>query len=201
MVPAPSLTACPNFSQVEESEAKCAEAQRSQQTAALQLESLHAELDTLSRNKTLVRCVGQPGQGSGVGGGQRRSPTSSCMRAIASFFSGSAIISVFRESLSAFTTSRSLLGSSSPWVAEWVGPGAELGSKRAQHPECPLWSSLYLSGCKRGVGGWRQRVPRVAVVWGVPWVPHGMCEPARPPGCFHRWTSSCTSCSTSAPTC
>ncbi|KAM6051904.1 unconventional myosin-XVIIIb [Chlamydotis macqueenii] len=40
--------------QLEESEAKCAEAQRVQQTAALELENLHAELETLSRNKTLV---------------------------------------------------------------------------------------------------------------------------------------------------
>lgn len=45
----------PNFSQLEESEAKCAEAQKSQQTAALELENLHTELETLSRNKTLVR--------------------------------------------------------------------------------------------------------------------------------------------------
>ncbi|NXG74536.1 MY18B protein, partial [Baryphthengus martii] len=40
--------------QLEESEAKCAEAQRSQQTAALELENLHTELETLGRNKTLV---------------------------------------------------------------------------------------------------------------------------------------------------
>ncbi|NXN70356.1 MY18B protein, partial [Himantopus himantopus] len=40
--------------QLEESEAKCAEAQSSQQTAALELENLHTELETLSRNKTLV---------------------------------------------------------------------------------------------------------------------------------------------------
>ncbi|NWS07174.1 MY18B protein, partial [Motacilla alba] len=40
--------------QLEESEAKCAEAQRCQQTAALQLENLHTELETLSRSKTLV---------------------------------------------------------------------------------------------------------------------------------------------------
>ncbi|KAM6112158.1 LOW QUALITY PROTEIN: unconventional myosin-XVIIIb [Pterocles gutturalis] len=40
--------------QLEESEAKCVEAQRSQQTAALHLENLHVELETLSRNKTLV---------------------------------------------------------------------------------------------------------------------------------------------------
>ncbi|NWX21862.1 MY18B protein, partial [Aegotheles bennettii] len=40
--------------QLEESEAKCAEAQRSQQTVALELENLHTELETLSRNKTLV---------------------------------------------------------------------------------------------------------------------------------------------------
>ncbi|KAM9281004.1 unconventional myosin-XVIIIb [Morus bassanus] len=40
--------------QLEESEAKCAEAQRSQQTAALELENMHTELETLSRNKTLV---------------------------------------------------------------------------------------------------------------------------------------------------
>ncbi|NXL45527.1 MY18B protein, partial [Podilymbus podiceps] len=40
--------------QLEESEAKCAEAQRSQQTAALELENLHVELETLSRNKTLA---------------------------------------------------------------------------------------------------------------------------------------------------
>ncbi|KAM4891106.1 unconventional myosin-XVIIIb [Sylvia borin] len=40
--------------QLEESEAKCAEAQRSQQTAALELENLHTELETLSRSKTLV---------------------------------------------------------------------------------------------------------------------------------------------------
>ncbi|NXW57660.1 MY18B protein, partial [Eurystomus gularis] len=40
--------------QLEESEAKCAEAQKSQQAAALELETLHTELETLSRNKTLV---------------------------------------------------------------------------------------------------------------------------------------------------
>ncbi|XP_075574530.1 unconventional myosin-XVIIIb [Pelecanus crispus] len=40
--------------QLEESEAKCVEAQRSQQTAALDLEKLHTELEALSRNKTLV---------------------------------------------------------------------------------------------------------------------------------------------------
>ncbi|XP_071428058.1 unconventional myosin-XVIIIb [Pithys albifrons albifrons] len=40
--------------QLEESEAKCAEAQRNQQTAALELENLHKELETLSKNKTLV---------------------------------------------------------------------------------------------------------------------------------------------------
>ncbi|KAK4812960.1 hypothetical protein QYF61_002787 [Mycteria americana] len=40
--------------QLEESEAKCAEAQRSQQTTALELENLHTEVETLSRNKTLV---------------------------------------------------------------------------------------------------------------------------------------------------
>ncbi|NXO01489.1 MY18B protein, partial [Rhinopomastus cyanomelas] len=40
--------------QLEESEAKCAEAQRCHQTAALELENLHVELDTLSRSKTLV---------------------------------------------------------------------------------------------------------------------------------------------------
>ncbi|NXK60422.1 MY18B protein, partial [Sylvietta virens] len=40
--------------QLEESEAKCAEAQRSQQTAAQELENLHTELETLSRSKTLV---------------------------------------------------------------------------------------------------------------------------------------------------
>ncbi|XP_075291120.1 unconventional myosin-XVIIIb isoform X2 [Opisthocomus hoazin] len=40
--------------QLEESEAKCAEAQRSQQTAALELETLQTELETLGRNKTLV---------------------------------------------------------------------------------------------------------------------------------------------------
>ncbi|XP_071618902.1 unconventional myosin-XVIIIb isoform X2 [Heliangelus exortis] len=40
--------------QLEEREAKCAEAQRSQQAAALELENLRAELETLSRNKTLV---------------------------------------------------------------------------------------------------------------------------------------------------
>ncbi|NXR69905.1 MY18B protein, partial [Rhadina sibilatrix] len=40
--------------QLEESEAKCAEAQQSQQTASLELENLHTELETLSRSKTLV---------------------------------------------------------------------------------------------------------------------------------------------------
>ncbi|NXK92676.1 MY18B protein, partial [Formicarius rufipectus] len=40
--------------QLEESEAKCAEAQRNQQTAALELENLQRELETLSKNKTLV---------------------------------------------------------------------------------------------------------------------------------------------------
>ncbi|XP_074410445.1 unconventional myosin-XVIIIb isoform X2 [Zonotrichia albicollis] len=40
--------------QLEESEAKCAEAQRYQQTAAQELENLHTELETLSRSKTLV---------------------------------------------------------------------------------------------------------------------------------------------------
>uniref|UniRef100_A0A8U8BTR4 Uncharacterized protein n=1 Tax=Geospiza parvula TaxID=87175 RepID=A0A8U8BTR4_GEOPR len=37
-----------------QSEAKCAEAQRCQQTAAQELENLHTELETLSRSKTLV---------------------------------------------------------------------------------------------------------------------------------------------------
>ncbi|NWH77246.1 MY18B protein, partial [Piaya cayana] len=40
--------------QLEESEAKCVEAQRSQQMAASELENLHVELETLNRNKTLV---------------------------------------------------------------------------------------------------------------------------------------------------
>ncbi|XP_030357264.1 unconventional myosin-XVIIIb [Strigops habroptila] len=40
--------------QLEESEAKCTEAQRTQQTAAQQLENLHMELETLSKSKTLV---------------------------------------------------------------------------------------------------------------------------------------------------
>ncbi|CAN8192832.1 unnamed protein product [Coccothraustes coccothraustes] len=40
--------------QLEESEAKCAEAQRCQQTAAQELENLHTELESLSRSKTLV---------------------------------------------------------------------------------------------------------------------------------------------------
>ncbi|NWS13414.1 MY18B protein, partial [Pachyramphus minor] len=40
--------------QLEESEAKYAEAQRNQQTAALELENLHTEMETLSRSKTLV---------------------------------------------------------------------------------------------------------------------------------------------------
>ncbi|XP_068767615.1 unconventional myosin-XVIIIb [Struthio camelus] len=40
--------------QREESEAKCAEAQASQKTMALELENLHTELETLSRNKNLV---------------------------------------------------------------------------------------------------------------------------------------------------
>ncbi|NXS60980.1 MY18B protein, partial [Brachypteracias leptosomus] len=40
--------------QLEESEAKCTEAQKSQQAAALELETLHTELETLNRNKTLV---------------------------------------------------------------------------------------------------------------------------------------------------
>ncbi|NWU75222.1 MY18B protein, partial [Onychorhynchus coronatus] len=40
--------------QLEESEAKCAEAQKNQQTAALELENLHTEMETLSRSKTLV---------------------------------------------------------------------------------------------------------------------------------------------------
>ncbi|NXF13162.1 MY18B protein, partial [Smithornis capensis] len=40
--------------QLEESKAECAEAQRNQQTAALELENLHTELDTLSKSKTLV---------------------------------------------------------------------------------------------------------------------------------------------------
>lgn len=60
------------LSQLEESEARCAEAQRCQQATALQLENLHAELETLSRNKTLVR-----------GAGQRRGPTpAGCVVAI-----------------------------------------------------------------------------------------------------------------------
>ncbi|NXA05510.1 MY18B protein, partial [Sapayoa aenigma] len=40
--------------QLEESKANCAEAQKNQQTAALELENLHSELETLSRSKTLV---------------------------------------------------------------------------------------------------------------------------------------------------
>ncbi|XP_014109148.1 PREDICTED: unconventional myosin-XVIIIb [Pseudopodoces humilis] len=40
--------------QLEESQAKCAEVQGAQQTAAQELENLHTELETLSRSKTLV---------------------------------------------------------------------------------------------------------------------------------------------------
>ncbi|XP_058707534.1 unconventional myosin-XVIIIb isoform X2 [Poecile atricapillus] len=40
--------------QLEESQAKCAEVQGAQQTTAQELENLHTELETLSRNKTLV---------------------------------------------------------------------------------------------------------------------------------------------------
>ncbi|XP_067162966.1 unconventional myosin-XVIIIb [Apteryx mantelli] len=40
--------------QREESEARCAEAEASQKTMALELENLHTELETLSRNKNLV---------------------------------------------------------------------------------------------------------------------------------------------------
>lgn len=76
MVSAPLITISPNFSQLEESEAKCAEAQRSQQTAALELENLHVELETLSRNKTLVRSW-RCGQGRGGG----RAAVQSCLRA------------------------------------------------------------------------------------------------------------------------
>ena len=75
-----------HFLQLEESEAKCAEAQRSQQTAALELETLQTELETLGRNKTLVR------RHSRGGGGQRRGPTSSCLAAMFSFLTKSAII-------------------------------------------------------------------------------------------------------------
>lgn len=69
VVSAPLMMIPCNFSQLEESEAKCAEAQRSQQTAALELENLHTELETLSRSKTLVgawRC----GQGRAGGRAQ-----------------------------------------------------------------------------------------------------------------------------------
>lgn len=79
-----------NFSQLEESEAKCAEAQRSQQTAALELENLHVELETLSRNKTLVRSW-RCSRGREVGG-QRCSPTSWCLGAIISFLTESACL-------------------------------------------------------------------------------------------------------------
>ncbi|OXB59142.1 hypothetical protein ASZ78_006689, partial [Callipepla squamata] len=40
--------------QLEESEARCAEAQQSQQAAAQELENLHVEMEMLSRNKTLA---------------------------------------------------------------------------------------------------------------------------------------------------
>lgn len=64
---APFIVLSPDFSQLEESEAKCAEAQRTQQAAAQQLESLHMELETLSRSKALVcawRCkfIKSPGR-------------------------------------------------------------------------------------------------------------------------------------------
>ncbi|XP_065595087.1 unconventional myosin-XVIIIb isoform X2 [Cyrtonyx montezumae] len=42
------------WGQLEESEARCAEAQRSQQAAAQELENLHVEMEMLSRNKTLA---------------------------------------------------------------------------------------------------------------------------------------------------
>lgn len=111
----------PNFSQLEESEAKCAEAQKSQQTAALELENLHTELETLSRNKTLVRSW--RGSGTGEVGGQQCSPTSLCLTAIISFFTKSALISVFTKSpniftksLNVFSKSPSLFGNNSPQV-------------------------------------------------------------------------------------
>lgn len=47
-----------HLSQLEESEARCTEAQRSQQAAAQELENLHVEMEMLSRNKTLVRSWG-----------------------------------------------------------------------------------------------------------------------------------------------
>ncbi|XP_051490414.1 unconventional myosin-XVIIIb [Apus apus] len=53
--PAPSAQALQRLrQQLEESEAKCAEAQKSHQMAALELENLHTELETLNRNKTLM---------------------------------------------------------------------------------------------------------------------------------------------------
>lgn len=84
------------FSQLEESEAKCAEAQRSQQTAALQLENLHTELETLSKSKTLVGCwrcdQGRAGQAGG------HSPTSGGLAAVGSCLAESATPRAFNKS-------------------------------------------------------------------------------------------------------
>lgn len=52
--------------QLEESEARCTEAQRSQQAAAQELENLHVEMEMLSRNKTLVRSWGSVVLGAGI---------------------------------------------------------------------------------------------------------------------------------------
>lgn len=55
-----------HLSQLEESEARCAEAQRSQQAAAQELENLHVEMEMLSRNKTLVCSSGSVVLGAGI---------------------------------------------------------------------------------------------------------------------------------------
>lgn len=101
-----------NFSQLEESKAKCAEAQRSQQTAALELENVQTELETLSRNKTLVRGQNRAGE---VGGG---------LIPITSIVTKSAIIRLFTKSPSFLGNNGSFNG----WVRvqQWIVKGPSI---------------------------------------------------------------------------
>lgn len=124
---APLIKISLNFSQLEESKAKCAEAQRSQQTAALELENVQTELETLSRNKTLV--WGQTW--AREVGGWHRGPASLCLIAVTSIVTKSAIISLFTKSPITLTKSPRFLGNNglfNGWVRvqQWIVKGTSI---------------------------------------------------------------------------
>lgn len=193
MVSAPLMMIPCNFSQLEESEAKCAEAQRCQQTAALELENLHTEMETLSRSKTLVgswRCGPRAGQVGGdgptLGGGWQQSAA-----AFAQSATTRGLINHLEVLFTKFTKSPRIFTQSPRTVWKQQLPGVSWVDKIPAREQRPM-VLLCLSDGLEAVGSTSQR--------GFAGFPVGsMSQRSRGSSC--RWTSSCSSCSTREPTC